>query len=82
MMPASWEITTSLSPGTDAANTALHPTPFEPFQLPDAVSGGLNHTGFMVIVGRDTLFPGNGVGLPLSTATRWGIEDHTRGRSG
>lgn len=51
-------------------NSRLHSMPFDPFQLPGSnLTTSINHTGFMVIVGTDTLFPDNNLGTPLSAAT-------------
>lgn len=51
-------------------NSTLHSAAFEPFQLPGSnLTTSINHTGFMVIVGTDTLFPDNRLGTPLSAAT-------------
>ena len=50
-------------------NMVFHARSFEPFQLPGgAPSSRLNHTGFMVIVGTDTLFPGGGRRITRTSA--------------
>jgi hypothetical protein len=57
-------------PWDSSHNTQLHSRAFEPFQLPgNDLTTSINHTGFMVIVGTDTLFPNNQLGTPLSAAT-------------
>lgn len=51
-------------------NSQYHSVNFPAFQLPgEGLTTSLNHTGFMVIVGVDTLFDDNKLGTPLQSAT-------------
>ena len=51
-------------------NSQYHSVNFPAFQLPgEGLTASLNHTGFMVIVGVDSLFVDNNLGKPLQSAT-------------